>query len=328
MNRAIGERSIQGTVVRKSQGYYDVEVGDNTIHCSLSNKLRKQLVYPLADPASLRRRVVAVREIRAVDPVAIGDVVGFVDAGDGTGLIDEVLPRTNKLVRRAAGPKPLEQVIVANVDQVIAVFAAAFPDPKWELLDRYLAAAESQDLPAVICITKLDLVDAAALADEIRVYQQIGYPVVCTSTRSGEGIEELRQILRDRTSVLMGKSGIGKTSLLNAVQPGLGLRVNEVSQLTGKGKHTTTHLEMFSLAGGGRLVDTPGVREFALWEVGDVDLAETFPELRPFLGQCRFGSGCQHEAEPGCAIKAAVQRGAVSARRYASYLRLKTGRDE
>jgi ribosome biogenesis GTPase / thiamine phosphate phosphatase len=323
-----GDRTMQGTVVRKSQGFYDVEVDGQTLQCALSNKLRKQLVFPIADPGSIRRRVMAVEEIRAVDPVAIGDVIRFVDAGDGTGLINEVLPRQNKLVRRAAGPKPLEQVIVANVDQVIAVFAATFPDPKWELLDRYLAAAESQELPAIICITKIDLADSAALADEVNAYERIGYPVVRTSARSGVGIGELREILRGRVSVLMGKSGVGKTSLLNAVQPELGLRVNAVSQITGKGKHTTTHLEMFGLEGGGRIVDTPGMREFALWGVGDADLAETFPEMRPFLGQCRFGIGCQHEQEPGCAIKAAVQRGTISRRRYESYLRLKAGREE
>jgi ribosome biogenesis GTPase len=266
----------------------------------------------------------AVEEIRAVDPIAIGDVIRFVDAGDGTGLIVEVLPRANKLVRRAAGPKPLEQVIVANVDQVVAVFAATFPDPKWELLDRYLAATESQELPAIVCVTKVDLTDSDALAKEIENYRRIGYPVILTSAVNGTGIDEMRQVLSGRVSVLMGKSGVGKTTLLNAIQPGLGLRVNAVSEVTGKGKHTTTHLEMFSLEGGGRIVDTPGMREFALWGIGDADLAETFPEMRPFLGTCRFGASCQHDqGASGCAIKAAVQRGATSARRYESYLRLR-----
>jgi ribosome biogenesis GTPase len=319
-----GDETVQGTVVRKSQGFYGVDVDGRTIQCALSNKLRKQLVYPIADPASIRRRVVAVEEIRSVDPVAIGDVVRFVDAGDGSGLINEVLPRANKLVRRAAGPKPLEQVIVANVDQVVCVFAATFPEPKWELLDRYLAAAESQELPAIICITKVDLADSEALAEEVGNYRQIGYPVILTSAVTGTGLDEALQVLQGRASVLMGKSGVGKTSLLNALQPGLGLRVNAVSQITGKGKHTTTHLEMFGLEGGGRIVDTPGMREFALWDVGDVELAETFPEMRPFLGTCRFGASCQHDAgASGCAIKAAVQRGAISARRYESYLRLR-----
>jgi ribosome biogenesis GTPase len=315
----------QGTVVRKGQGFYDVDADGRRVTCELSSKLRKDLVYSTADESSIRRRVVAVAEIKAVDPVAIGDRVRFVDASNGAGLVVEVLPRANKLVRRAAGPKPLEQVIVANVDQIVPVFAATFPDPIWELLDRYLAASESQEVPALICISKVDLADQGALAEAVREYEQIGYRVVLTSARTGVGIDELRQALRGRLSVLMGKSGVGKTSLLNAIEPGLGQRVSEVSQVTGKGKHTTTHLELFALTTGGAIVDTPGMREFGLWGVDGADLAVTFPELRPFLGSCRFGTGCQHESEPGCAVKAAVESGAISRRRFESYRRLRQG---
>jgi ribosome biogenesis GTPase len=318
-------RTLQGMVVKKSQGSYNVVAGERVYPCSLSNMLRKQLVFPMADPGSLRRRVVAVEDIRELDPIAIGDQVRFVDPGDGTGLIVEVLPRQNKLVRRAAGPRPLEQVIVANVDQVIPVFAAAFPEPKWELLDRYLAAAESQGLRALICITKLDLVDSAELRAEVANYERMGYPVILTSAATGAGVLEFRQAIEGRVSVLMGKSGVGKSSLLNVVEPGLGIRVNEVSLVTGKGRHTTTHLELFRLAGGGGIVDTPGMREFALWDVDAADLAELFPDLRPYLGICRFGAGCHHDREPDCAVKRAVESGTISERRYESYLRLRAG---
>ncbi len=319
------DQVLVGLVVRKSQGAYAVERGDRVIPCGISNQLRKQLIYPTADPGSRRHRVDAVVGIKAIDPVAIGDLVRYVEAGDGSGVIHEVLPRKNKLVRRAAGLKPLEQVIVANVDQVVVVVAAALPEPKWELLDRYLAATESRDLPALILLTKLDLVGRDLLHAAIADYQTIGYRVILTSAHTGEGIDELREALRDRMSVVVGQSGVGKSSILNAVEPGLGLRVNEVSAVTGKGKHTTSHLEMFKLAFGGAIVDTPGMREFGLWEVDDADLAENFVELRPYLGRCRFGLDCQHTHEPGCAVKAAVTAGDIGERRYESYRRMLGG---
>jgi ribosome biogenesis GTPase len=219
------------------------------------------------------------------------------------------------------------------------VFAAANPAPKWNMLDRYLASTESLDLPALIVITKLDLLQAADGSTEtelgtiVEEYRQIGYPVLLTSSVTGEGLDELRQALRGRVSVLVGKSGVGKTALLNALQPGLGLRVNAVSQVTGKGKHTTTYLEMFPLEFdnhepsdtnfGGSIVDTPGVREFGLWDVNEDDLALFFPEMRPFVGHCKFGLDCQHNEEPGCAIRKAVATGRISPRRYQSYIRLK-----
>jgi ribosome biogenesis GTPase len=209
---------------------------------------------------------------------------------------------------------------------VVAVFAAARPTPKWNMLDRYLAAAESLDLPALICITKLDLVpdgdeELYAALDE---YRRIGYPVVLTSAFTGAGLDELRQALRGRLSVLAGKSGVGKTALLNALEPGLGLRVGAVGLgEVGKGRHTTTQVEMIPLSVGGDLVDTPGVREFGLWDVAEDDLALFFPEIRPFVGQCKFGLDCQHDEEPGCAIRKAVMAGKIGPRRYQSYMRLK-----
>ncbi|HWE64125.1 MAG TPA: ribosome small subunit-dependent GTPase A [Chloroflexota bacterium] len=310
-------------VVRKSTGQYWVAFGGTPVPCSLSSRLRKQLIYPIADPTSLRHRVKAVKAIAQVDPVAIGDRVRFVDAGDGSGMIVEVLPRKNKLVRRAAGARPLEQVIVANVDQVIAIMAAAYPAPKWELLDRYLSAAADLDLPALILITKMDLIDASAVQQEIESYRRIGYPVLLTSALTGAGIDQLQQALAGRLSVLIGLSGVGKTTLLNTIQPELGRRVGEISQATNKGKHTTTNLEMFPLDGGGHLVDTPGMREFGLWDLQDDDLAGSFLEMRPYLGQCRFGASCTHLHEPGCAIKEAVAAGHIAARRYQSYLRMR-----
>ena len=311
-----------GMVTRKFRGQYMVRAGENDIPCSISSRLRKLLIYPIADPSSLHHRVQKVEEIDVVDPVAVGDHVSYIDAGDGTGVIHEVLPRRSRLSRKAPSDVPLEQVMVANADQAVVVFAAAKPEPKWGMLDRFLVTAESSDLPALIVMTKMDLLDQEDV-EEVDVYRRIGYPVVLTSSVDGRGIEELRAALHGKISILIGKSGVGKSSLLNAVQPGLGLKVSAVGKgEIGKGKHTTTHLEMFPLMGGGGVIDTPGMRTFALWDVRQDDMAYFFREMRPYLGRCQFQSDCMHENEPGCAIRKAVHVGKIDSRRYESYLKL------
>ncbi len=321
----------QGVVIKKNSGVYHVQTEKHVLPCALSSRLRKELIYPLADPNSLRHIVREVKINDKADPVAVGDWVRCVDAGDGTGLIVAVLPRRNRLVRRDPypGSHAFEQVVVANVDYVIPVFAAANPTPRWGMLDRYLVSAESLDLQALIVITKLDLVREAGtkLDEEIRQaveeYRRIGYPVALTSSVSGAGIEEMRQILKDRVSAFVGKSGVGKTALLNAIEPGLGLRTGEVSRgKVGKGRHTTSQAEMVPLHFGGYVVDTPGMREFGLYDMDGDDLALFFPEMRPLVGQCKFGLGCQHNEEPGCAIRRQVMVGKISPRRYQSFLRL------
>jgi len=326
-----GRPTFTGVVYKKTIGNYTVHTNGNTVVCELSNRIRKLLIYPTADPGSLHPRVQKVVELEHMDPLAVGDEVRYIQAEDGKGLIIELLPRRNKLTRRSAVPKPLhygahpfEQIIVTNVDQVVPVIAAAQPEPKWNLLDRYLASAEAGEIGSLICITKLDLVKGMdeELLKALDEYQRIGYPAVLTSSVSGDGMEALRSALSGHTSVLVGKSGVGKTALLNALQPGLGLRVKEVNQVTGKGKHTTTNLEMFPLERGGAIVDTPGTREFGLWDFED-DIALLFPEMRPLVGKCRFGVDCQHDEEPGCAIRKAVMEEKISPRRYQSYLSLK-----
>lgn len=318
-----------GIVFRKTLGHYTVRAGGRDIDCELPSLLRKQLIYPTADPASLRRKVQEVREIEHVDPIAIGDRVRFnlVDEGQRRGIVTEILPRISKLSRPATvpGQRVFEQVIVSNVDLVIPVFAIAEPTPKWGLLDRYLVSAESSDLLTLIVITKLDLAwKNKKLEQGLDIYRRAGYPIQMVSSQTNEGIEELKQTLRGRMSVLVGKSGVGKTSLLNAIQPGLGLRVKAVSQGDqGKGRHTTTHLEMFDLDFGGRLVDTPGIREFGLWEVEGEELAYLFPEMAGYVGQCKFGLSCRHDHEPDCAIRKAVMSGEISPHRYKSYMNLR-----
>jgi ribosome biogenesis GTPase len=259
--------------------------------------------------------------------VAIGDRVRYVEAGDGTGMITEILPRASKLSRPAPvpGQRVFEQVIVSNADLILPVFSVANPTPKWGLLDRYLVSAETADLPSLIVINKLDLADKnPSFEEEIEVYRRIGYPVLLVSAVTGEGVAELKQALQGKQSVLVGKSGVGKTSLLNAIQPGLGLRVKAVSRgELGKGRHTTTYFEMFELDFGGRLVDTPGIREFGLWDIAAEELAYLFPEMAGFVGQCKFGLSCRHDQEPGCAIRKAVMAGMISPYRYQSYMNLR-----
>jgi len=321
------DESGQGVVFRKSLGHYTVHTNGREIDCVLSSRLHKQLIYPTADPTSLRHNVQAVREIDQVDPVAIGDHVRYLDAGEGRGMITEILPRRTKLSRPmpVPGQRVFEQVIVSNVDQVVPVFAIANPTPKWGLLDRYLVSAEASGLSSLIVITKLDLAEKnSRLEGHIEIYRRIGYPIHPVSSVTGVGLEGLKQALRGRLSVLVGKSGVGKTSLLNAIQPGLGLRVKAVGQGdVGKGRHTTSYLQMFELDFGGTLVDTPGMREFGLWKIASEELAFLFPEMANYVGQCKFGLSCRHDQEPGCAIRKAVMAGDISPYRYQSYMNLR-----
>jgi ribosome biogenesis GTPase / thiamine phosphate phosphatase len=324
----IDENDI-GVVFRKSLGHYTVHTLNDgrKLDCSLSSLLHKQLIFPTADPTSLRYVVREVREIQHVDPVAIGDRVRYVEAGEARGMIIEILPRESKLSRPAPvpGQRVFEQVIVSNADLILPIFAAANPTPKWGLLDRYLVSAEAAEIRVLIVVNKLDLAwKNPSFDEEIEIYRRIGYPVLLVSAATGEGVEQLKRALQGKQSVMVGKSGVGKTSLLNAIQPGLGQQVREVSKgELGKGRHTTTHFEMFELDFGGALVDTPGIREFGLWNIKADELTYLFPEMADYVGQCKFGMSCQHDREPGCAIRKAVMAEAISPYRYQSYMNLR-----
>lgn len=314
---------MEGLVIREHKGHYYVRPGSGVVYdCSISSKLRKSLIYPEADSSSRRHSVDSVRGIAAVNPVAIGDMVVFDDADQAKGVIRAILPRRSRLCRRASGERPIEQVIIANVDQAVPVFAAEQPPPSLRMLDRFLAIAEGQRIDSAICMNKMDLDLDNTLRRALRLYEEIGYRVIFTSALTGEGVADFRDCLTGKISVMFGPSGVGKSTLLNALQPGLGVRVRETSGWSGKGQHTTTHLELYELDSGGMVADTPGMRELGIWGVDKEGVASLFREMRPLLGNCRFAH-CSHLSEPGCAIKDAVASGGIDQSRYESYAKLR-----
>lgn len=301
-------------VIRSRAGYYHVQIGDKVYICSLRGKLKRE---------NLDRRG---RPIYA-DPVAVGDEVVVTIADERYGAIEEILPRRTKFSRRLPGRQPLEQIIIANADQVVVILSTKMPELDLHFLDRFLILAEAGGLNAVICVNKMDLVteeERTITEAKMKVYDELGYLTLYTSIVTDEGIEELKGVLKDRFSVFVGASGVGKSSLLNEIQPGLGLKVAEVSSKTGRGRHTTSFVQRIELCFGGYVADTPGVREVELWGVDKDRLDLYFPEMEPFIGECRY-KNCTHIHEPGCAVKKAVIEGRINPMRYESYLKLRGG---
>ena len=264
---------------------------------------------------------------RVGDIAAVGDRVRVARQADGSGMIEAIEARERAIVR--LDPRPLgdyQQILLANPDQAVFVFACAKPSPRLRMLDRFLVIAEKQGIPALIVANKIELVGE----DEARAlfgrYETIGYPVLYTSVKQERGIEELRRRLAGKLSAFAGPSGAGKSSLLNAIQPGLGLEVRAVSQATEKGRHTTVVRQLFALEGGGYVADTPGWKSLALWDTEPEELDGYFPELRQLVSGCQF-SDCTHRHEPGCAVQAAVEAGQIHPERFESYLRLRAGEE-
>jgi ribosome biogenesis GTPase len=256
--------------------------------------------------------------------LAVGDevIIELAERGDAW-AIEEILPRRSSLARRAPGTEYRERVVVANVDQVLVVFAAAQPEPHPRMLDRFLVIAAANDIPARVAINKIDLASEADARARFAAYERAGYPLHFTSVLTRAGLEELAAALHGRSTAISGPSGVGKSSLLNAIYPGFDLRVGEISRSVNKGRHTTVGASMHPLPDpeGGFVVDTPGLREVGIWALDPRELDECFIEFRPYIEQCRFAD-CLHRAEPECAVRAAVSANAVSGERYDSYLRL------
>jgi ribosome biogenesis GTPase len=265
---------------------------------------------------------------REEDIAAIGDWVQVTPVDESSGMIEAVDERNKALVRKAPTPRgEYMQIIVANPDQAVFIFACAQPAPRFGMLDRFLVIAEQQEIPAVIVANKIDLVGIDAAKALFGIYTQIGYPVIYSSAKSGAGLAELRETIAGKISVFSGPSGAGKSSLLNALQPGLGLEVRKVSEATSKGRHTTVVRELFSLQGGGYVADTPGIKALALWDMEPEELDGYFPEMRDLILDCEFNN-CTHMDEFNCAIQAAVEQGQIPVSRYQSYVRMRTGQEE
>jgi ribosome biogenesis GTPase len=300
--------TVNGLIIRSQSGFYTVETDSGSLVCRLRGRLKK-------GP-------------RLGDIAAVGDRVLITPLGRGEGVIESIEPRRRMLVRLAPTPRgEYQQIIIANPDQAVFVFACALPAPRLGMLDRFLVIAEKQGLPALIVANKVDLVGQDRAAALFGHYGSLGYPVIYTSARQASGLDQLRQQLTGKISVLAGPSGAGKTSLLNALQPGLGLSVREVSQATHKGKHTTVVRQLFTMEGGGYIADTPGLKALALWDIPAEEVDGYFPELRSLVEHCQF-SNCTHLHEPGCAVLDAVAKGSVHPERYNSYIRMRQGQED
>ena len=294
---------LRGLIVKAQSGFFTVETGQGLITCQLRGRLKQG---------------------RAVgDLAAVGDRVQVSVLPDRTGVIEQVEDRKRLIARLDPRPQGVyQQILLANPDQAVFVFACAHPDPRLRMLDRFLVIAEKQRIPAVIVANKIDLVKKPG--DIFGLYEPIGYHVLYTSAQTGAGLDEFHAQLKGRISALAGPSGAGKSSLLNAIQPGLGLAISEVSVAINKGKHTTVVRELFPLQGGGYVADTPGWRSLALWDTQPEELDGYFPELASLVAGCQF-SDCTHSHEPGCAVLAALKAGKIHPERYESYRRLRLG---
>lgn len=304
----MSEALLDGWVSRMQSGFITVLTGEaGPVVCHLRGRLKKHRFEG--------------------DIIALGDRVRISLQPHG-GMIEEIEPRERELARMSPTPRgEFRQILLANPDQVVLVFACAQPEPRMRMLDRFLVICEKQGIPVLIVANKVDLVGIDAARAIFDLYPSLGYPVIYASTTSGMGVTELHDHLAGKISGLAGPSGVGKSSLLNRIQPNLGLAVRAVSDTTSKGRHTTVVREMFPLIEGGFVADLPGLKSLALWDTEPEELDGYFPELRDLVWKCQF-SDCTHRVEPGCAVRQGIESGIVKPARYESYLRMRFGDDE
>jgi ribosome biogenesis GTPase len=304
---ADNNHGIKGVVTRSTGSWYTVAGPDgNRLECRLKGRFR-------------------IKGSEATNPVSVGDRVLYeLQKGENTGIITYIFERDNYIVRKATKLSKNAHVIAANIDQLLLVATLAMPRTSTGFIDRVLVTAEAYHIPARIIFNKLDLYDEeliSYLEELMAMYQDAEYPCLAVSAESGEGMEELKATLKDKVSLIAGHSGVGKSTLINKLEPALHLKVKNISSYHEKGQHATTFAEMHSLSFGGYIIDTPGIREFGLIDFHRKEVAERFPEMRRYMHQCRY-SNCTHTHEPGCAVKIALDEGKISPLRYDSYLRI------
>lgn len=303
---------MNGLIIKSTGSWYDVLSDDKRIvRCRMKGKFR-------------------ISAIKTTNPVAVGDQVNVeLEANQDTGLITAIYPRKNYLIRRSINLSKQAQIIAANLDQAFLIVTLASPRTSLGFIDRFLVTAEAYNIPAVLVFNKLDLYSEDGLeilAAYQAIYQRIGYPCYSTSAIKGTHINQIKDLLKNRTTLITGHSGVGKSTLINVLLPGFGLRTGHISDWSDKGKHTTTFAEMFPLPFGGYLVDTPGIRELGVIDIEKQELGHFFPEIRQRMNLCKFHN-CRHIHEPGCAILEALEQGNMEPSRYESYLSMYHGNE-
>ena len=296
--------SFFGTVVRSTGSWYEVINGSQRVQCRIRGKLR-------------------LKGVRSTNPVVVGDIVKCEADEQGEYVISAIEPRRNYIIRRASNLSKESHIIAANIDQALLVATIFSPETATEFIDRFLVTCEAYKVPVTILLAKIDLArqNPEAVEEFHAIYESAGYRVIDVSATEGEGVEQVRDMLRGRTTLLSGNSGVGKSTLVAAVEPGLDIRTGEISQSHHKGKHTTTFSTMYPLAEGGYIIDTPGIKGFGLIDIEEAELAHYFPEMMRYLPECRFYN-CSHTHEPHCAVVEAVKSGEIAYSRYESYLKI------
>ena len=300
--------SERGLVIRSQSGFYWVQTPQRLLICQLRGRLKKERAFQ--------------------DRIALGDWVKVTPLSDNKGVIETIEPRQRWLSRCAPNPRgEYEQIIIANPDQLVLVFACTHPEPHLGMLDRFLIIAEKQAIPALIVVNKIDLLGFPQIEELFEPYPPLGYRIVYVSAKTGFGIEQLRAELGGKISVLTGPSGVGKSSLLNRLIPAWDLQVKEVQRQTFKGRHSTVVRAMYPLPEGGYVADTPGLKALALWDIKPEELDGYFPEMRELVSHCAFND-CTHTHEPGCAVLSALAEGKIHPRRYQSYVNIRSGGED
>lgn len=336
---------LTGMVLNGAHGIYDVHTDNGVLRCTLRGKLKKSFIQSqatrsltkansrfnkLLNQSKMKRAEKReAAEQAAPSRLSVGDYVKLRQLDAKTGMIEEILPRQSELSRRDTGSndkKVMQQTLLANLDQAVLVFATTQPDPHFSMLDRYLAICESAEIHPLICLNKADLPHESYVEQNAELYTRLGYEVIWSSVITGQGIETLRNLLRGHMTLFTGPSGVGKSSLVNAIEPGMALKTGLISSATGKGRHTTTSSQLYQLTGGGWLADSAGIRALAAWNIAPEDLASCFVEFRPYLGECTY-SDCTHVDEEGCAILQAVNDEVIDERRHKSYVRILLGEE-